>query len=367
MTNDALPSADPVVDPNAAASGALPAARPADARPPRSAWPGWLLGIIAVVALAAAVYAHMQLAQVRKEASRRLADLEQAAVRNGEVAARADAEARAARERAALLEARLAEEQSQRESLEQLYADLSRGRDEAVLVEVERLVAMAGQELAISGNVGTALAALQTADARLARVESARFVPLRRVIARDVERLKAAPTVDVTGIALKLDQLAAGTESWPLLSDPKPQAPSAAPPAAGDAAPPSPGLPWWERWIERLRMELGDYRDLVRLRQVETPDALLLAPQQQQLVRLQIRLRLLNARQAVLSRNDRLYRADLLEAQALLTRYVDVRQPAAAAAVGLIKQLSATPLSVDVPQINDSIAAVRAARTAPGR
>jgi len=136
---------------------------------------------------------------------------------------------------------------------------------------------MAGQELAISGNVGTALAALQTADARLARVESARFVPLRRVIARDVERLKAAPTVDVTGIALKLDQLAAGTESWPLLSDPKPQAPSAAPPAAGDTVLPSAGLPWWERWIERLRLELGDYRDLVRLRQVETPDALLLA------------------------------------------------------------------------------------------
>ena len=114
-------------------------------------------------------------------------------------------------------------------------------------------------------------------------------------------------------------------------------------------------------------MELGEYRDLVRLRQVDTPDALLLAPQQQQLVRLQIRLRLLNARQAVLARNDRLYRADLLEAQALMTRYVDVRQPAAAAAAGLIKQLSATPLSVDVPQINDSIAAVRAARTTPGR
>lgn len=356
-----------MVDPNAATTGAMPAARIADTPRPRGAWWGWLLGIIATLALAAAVYAHMQLAQVRKEASRRLSDLEQATVRNGEAAARADAEARAARERAALLEARLAEEQSQREALEQLYADLSRGRDEAVLVEVERLVAMAGQELAISGNVGTALAALQTADARLARVESPRFVPLRRVIARDIERLKAAPTVDVTGIALKLDQLAAGTDSWPLLSDPKPQAPSAAPPAGGDAALASHGLPWWERWIERLRMELGEYRDLVRLRQVDTPDALLLAPQQQQLVRLQIRLRLLNARQAVLARNDRLYRADLLEAQALMTRYVDVRHPTAAAAAGLIKQLSATPLSVDVPQINDSIAAVRAARTTPGR
>jgi hypothetical protein len=31
------------------------------------------------------------------------------------------------------------------------------------------------------------------------------------------------------------------------------------------------------------------------------------------------------------------------------------------------QQLAGTPLSVDAPQINDSIAAARAARTTPGR
>lgn len=320
-----------------------------------------------VVALLAALYAHVQLAALRKESARRLTELEQASTRAVEIANRADAEARSARERAALLEARLAEEQGQRESLEQLYADLSRGRDEAVLVEVERLVAVAGQELAISGNVNTALAALQTADARLARADSARFLPLRRVIARDVERLKVAPSVDVTGIALKLDQLAAGVDLWPLLSDPRPAPQAAAPGKAVEPQIPSPGSRWWERWIERLQSELGEYRDLVRLRQVEAPDSLLLQPQQQQLVRLQIKLRLLNARQALLGRNDRLFRADLAEAQALMTRFVDTRQPNAAAALGLLKQLGSTALSVDVPQINDSLAAVRAARTTPGR
>jgi len=90
-------------------------------------------------------------------------------------------------------------------------------------------------------------------------------------------------------------------------------------------------------------------------------------PQQQQLVRLQIKLRLLNARQALLMRNDRLFRADLGEAQTLVGRYVDVRQPNVAAAVATMKQLSSTALSVEVPQINDSLAAVRAARTTPGR
>ena len=265
-----------------------------------------------------------------------------------------------------MLEARLAEEQGQRESLEQLYTDLSRGRDEAVLVEVERLVAVASQELAISGNLTTALAALQTADVRLARTDSARFLPLRRVIARDIERLKVAPSVDVAGMALKLDQLAAAVDTWPLLSDARPPGACAAS-ADAETTEPSPGTPRWERWLERLHSELGDYRDLVRLRRVDTPEALLLVPQQQQLLRLQIKLRLLNARQALLMRNDRLFRIDLAEAQALVSRYVDVRQPNVAAAIATMKQLGSTALSVDVPQINDSLAAVRAARTTPGR
>lgn len=352
-------------------SDAPPPAAPvaAAAAPPRTTgtWV-WFVIALLVAALAAAAYNHLRLVDLRKDSTRRFGELEQAVNRATDTAVRADAEARAARERAALLEARLADEQGQREALEQLYADLSRGRDEAVLVEVERLVAMAGQELAISGNVTTALAALQTADLRLARTDSARFVPLRRVIARDVERLRAAPTVDITGMAVKIDQIAAGVDGWPLLSDER-----AVPAAAASSAPaseplvPSAGTPPLERWLARLQGELGDYRDLVRLRRVDSPEALLLAPQQQALLRQQIKLRLLSARQALLMRNDRLFRADLGEAQALIARYVDARQPSVANALATLRQLAATALLVEVPQINDSLAAVRAARTAPGR
>jgi uncharacterized protein HemX len=353
---------EPAVAP---AATVAPTPEPPVAARRRSSW-AWLLAILIVVSLGAALYAHVQLNALRKESARRLTDLEQATLRATDTATRADAEARAARERAMVLEARLAEEQGQRESLEQLYADLSRGRDETVLVEVERLVAVASQELTVSGNLNTALAALQTADLRLARSDSARFLPLRRVIARDVERLKVAPSVDIAGMALKLDQIANGVDNWTLLSDARQTGmqPESAP---AEVSGPSPGTPRWERWLERLRRELGDYRDLVRLRRVDTPEALLLTPQQQQLIRLQIKLRLLSARQALLMRNDRLFRADLGEAQALVTRYVDARQPSVAASLATLKQLASTALSVEVPQINDSLAAVRAARTPPTR
>jgi uroporphyrin-III C-methyltransferase len=202
-----------------AASPGGPGVAPSVEVPPRRTRAGWLAGLAVLLALGVAVLSYTQLAAVKKETARRLNELQQATAAASETAMRADAEARAARQQSLVLEARVAEVESQREALEQLYADLSRGRDEAVLVEVDRLITLGAQELEISGNVPTALAALQTADARLARLDSPRFVPLRRVLARDIERLKAAPTVDATGIALKIDQLIAGVEGWPLLSD----------------------------------------------------------------------------------------------------------------------------------------------------
>lgn len=338
----------------------------ADAAPgaPRGRGGVWIALLALAVAVGVGALAYAELTAVKRETARRFAELQQAAATASETATRADAEARAARQQAAVVESRLAEVESQREALEQLYADLSRGRDEAVLVEVERLIMLGAQELQITGNVPTALAALQTADTRLARLDAPRFLPLRRVLARDIERLKIAPTVDVTGIALKLDQLIGGSEAWPMLAD-------ARPPARAAAAEPAPEPPrerdWWERTWSSIQRELVEYRDLVRIRIVETPDAQLLGEAQQTLVRQQLRLRLLSARQALLARNDRLYRADLAEAQKLLNRYFDARQRDASAALASMKQLASAPLSVETPSINDSVAAVRSVRTAPGR
>jgi uroporphyrin-3 C-methyltransferase/uroporphyrinogen III methyltransferase/synthase len=357
-------STEPTTSPESAVAPTA-VVEPVGTAPAARAGVPWLALLALLLAIAVGALSYAQLASVKRETARRLAELQQAAAAATETATRADAEARAARQQAAVLESRIAEVESQREALEQLYADLSRGRDEAVLVEVERLITLGAQELQLAGNVPTALAALQTADTRLARLESPRFLPLRRVLARDIERLRAAPSVDVTGIALKIDQLMASSENWPLLADANPTAPVAA--TSRPVPQPPRQVEWWERTWEAVQRELGEYRDLIRIRVVDAPDAMLLGQQQQALVRQQLRLRLLNARQSLLARNDRLYRADLTEAQALVNRYFDGRQRDTAAALATMKQLASAPLSVETPNINDSVSAVRAVRTAPGR
>ena len=324
----------------------------------------WLVLILAAIAAALAGW---RLRTDVDQAQQRLVESERALAAATQQAGKSERDAQLRIER---LEAEVARLRDQRSELDLLYMDLTRGRDEAALVEVDRLVNLAAQELQIGANTASAIAALQTADARLARIDRPQLVNLRRAITRDLERLRAAPSVDLTGLALKIDQIAQGVDALPLLAEaiirspaPTPAAKAAAktvaPPDAAAVTVTQTGSGWWadvRRWLQQ------EFGDLVRIRDVDTPEALLLTGAQQQLARQQLRLRLLNARQALLMRNDRLYRADLTEAQNLIARYFDTRQTATVTAQSQLKQLSAAPLTVELPQIADSVAALRAAR-----
>jgi uroporphyrinogen III methyltransferase/synthase len=271
-----------------------------------------------------------------------------------------------ARNRIARLEEELDRVKESRAALDQLYLELTRGRDDAALIEVERLVTLAEQELRVTGNVASALAALQSADARLARLERPQLVNLRRAIGRDIERLRAVPAVDLTGLALKLDQIAQGVDAWPLLAEVTARP---ARTALTRAEAEKKGVePAADGFSARLRAWLArEFGDLVRIREVDTPEALLLTAAQQQLVRHQLRLRLLDARLALLARNDRLFRADLAEAQTLLARYFDTKHPAAAGAALQLRQIAQATLNVELPALNDSLGALRALRPATSR
>lgn len=348
-----------------AAPAPAPAAAtlPVGALPPRGARGPWVLAVLLGALAAAGLTAYVGLERSNEALVQRLQQLESegaAAAERGEQALRA---ARAETQKLADDLDRL---RQQRADLDQLYLDLTRGRDEAALWEVERLVTVAAQELQVGGNLGTALAALQAADARLARIDRPQLVNLRRALTGDIERLRSAPAVDLTGLAVKLDQLAAAVDGWPLLAEPPRKGPlaPAAPAAPGAAEAAARGRDSAEAgaWAGVRRWLREEFGGLLQIRQVDTPEALLLDATQQRLARQQMRLRLLNARQALLQRNDKLYRADLGEAQQLLGRYFDARQPAVAAAAAQLKSMAQAPLSVDVPRVDATLAALRAAR-----
>ena len=236
-------------------------------------------------------------------------------------------------------------------------ADLRRLREEHVVAEVDELLTLAGNQLQIARDPAAAISALASADARLAHLPRPQFFALREALARDIERLRKAPSVDVTGIALLLDRLVQGVDTWHLLSDATRRLVAApAKPRAADSAPPPPRFGW-------VGKEIGEaFHDLVRIRTAEAPEALLLATDQQQLVREHLRVRLLNARQSMLMRNEVVFRADLADSQALVGRYFDKGDPLVAAALAQLKALAVAPVDAPAPSLDDSLAALRSAR-----
>jgi uncharacterized protein HemX len=117
--------------------------------------------------------------------------------------------------------------------------------------------------------------------------------------------------------------------------------------------------------IARAAREFWDeMKGLVRIRDMEPADAALLSPAQSYFLRENLKLRLLSARVALLARDEPSFREDLRATQAWVARYFDPHAKETAAALAAMKQLAATPVAITPPDINASLAAVRAARAA---
>ena len=368
------------------ATGA-PATDVADGAPARESantaqaggWRAWLGGTRAAIAALAFLFAvgwwdaRTEVAALRADMAGRMRDSAELARQTQAAAREAQDRMREALVKVAALESRIAESQSQQAALEGMYQDLSRNRDDWALSEIEQTLTLAAQQLQLAGNVRGALLALQNADARLGRADRAQFIAIRRVLQRDIERLKALPMVDTAGIAIKLDTVIAGADSLPLVFDEKlqPQSLLRNPRGRGDPpetdARPAADAPLWKR----LRDDAWDqFRQLVRIRDIDNADPVLLNPSQAFFLRENLKLRLLNARIALLQRNEALFRQDLAAANHWLTRYFDVRSRSGANAVTALNTLMASAVSIELPTLADSLNAVRnykAPTRAPGR
>ena len=309
----------------------------------------WLVVVLALLAGGYAWYEQRRVTQsLRSDIAQRLTAADSAAAQARARESDLGNEMRDAQAKLALLEARVAEFQSQQASLEALYRELAPSRDELALAEVEQILVLASQQLSLGGNVQAALAGLQVADGKLARLDRPQLAPLRRALARDMDRLKAVPYVDVAGISIKLDQLIGGIDALPLAKDERLPPPRTAASVVDD--PP---------WVRFLRDLWNDLRSVIRVEVSDRPAAPLITPQQSFFLRENVRLRLLSARLALLSRDERAFRADLQAASGWLKQYFDLQSKPVQAALATLAQQSAVPMPGEMPDLAGSLDAVR--------
>lgn len=309
------------------------------------------------------------LAGVQGELARRLSESDKAAQEAQTLARQSQARYDGLQAKLGALEAQVQEAQGQYASLDALRAEFARARDGRALEEVEQAISIAVQQLQLAGNVPAALTALQSADARLALLDQARVLALRKLVTRDIESLKALPVADVASMALQLEAIIARVDSLPLGFERRLAAPqktsrvaakkgeTAQSVAAESASSPlaSPNILMGvlnDLWLE--------FRSLIRIERLDRPDPALLAPSQAAYLRENLRLRLLSARVALMQREGKLFSEDVQQARNWLQRYFDLDARVVANTADELGLIAQARLSMTLPSLEESQNALRA-------
>lgn len=337
-----------------------------------------LVAVLAAGGLLVSGLLWQKLGNIQEELARRSIDSGAQAIEARTLARQAQEGTRELSARLAIQETRISEVSLQRTQLEELMQSLSRSRDENLVVDVESALRLAQQQAQLTGSAEPLLAALKSADQRLSRAAQPRLNPLQRAIARDMDRIKAATLTDVPVLMLKLDELARMADELPVgnamvASSSVRVAPAAPAPvrASSAAADNKPSMrvfdklslsAWSQRTLDTLREEA---RKLLRVSRIDQPEAALLSPEQSFFLRENLKLRLLNARLALLSRQTDSVRADLASASVWLGKYFDPSSRKTQAAAQLLAQVQGQLKTSELPRLDETMAAL--ATAAAGR
>ena len=306
------------------------------------------------------------------------------------LARQAELVAREAGARVALLDVRLAETTVQRSQLEELVQTLARSRDENILADIDNMLRTALQQSAIIGSVEPMVLALRQAEESLARQNQPRLEQVRRAVSQDLDRVRAAGVSDLGVLTARLDELIRVVDELPLAAKPEPRglrgdarpavaaseiAPTVESAAAAASAASAPSAPaqtntdpsstWGGGLGQRSRQLLShvwaDIKDLVRVTRIDNPEAMLVAPEQAWFLRENLKLRLLSARLALLSRQFDTAQLDLRDAQVTLDRYFDGSARRVRQSSELLKQVAGEARAVTVPRPDATLAAIASA------
>ena len=244
-----------------------------------------------------------------------------------------------------------------RASLEKINTDLSRNRREWTLTETEQLLVIANNRLQLARDTHSSLAALRAADQQLQALASPKLLPVRRELAREIAQLESLDKTDISGITLRLVNMADTVDRLPLAVDIRSQdyAQNKSPGKEGDARVASAD----NGWRQTARSLWQDILSLVRVRNDADSQRPLLPPEQQYFLRENLRLMLNSAQQALLQGSIPTYQQNLKTASRLLKDYFDVSSPVVTAMQNDLTQLRSTKIVSDLPDISASLTTLR--------
>ncbi|MDO5653075.1 MAG: uroporphyrinogen-III C-methyltransferase [Brachymonas sp.] len=252
----------------------------------------------------------------------------------------------------ALVEERLADTDAQRARTDAALQSLATSREAALVAELRARIHAAHQQAQMSGQAQPLLQALTEAQQLLTGAPQPGLAPLQRAIDQDLAEMKAATLIDLPQLANSIDGLLQRTDTLPLLSNHRPDMGST-PPGKKPFA--DPGQSRWLRLWNQLK---EGALQLVRVRTVGNADSALISPEQGFFVREQLRLRLLNARAALLAGQTSMAAHDLQAARQMLDKYFDEKAPLVPSTASALGQLEQQLQQGKLPGIDNTLKAL---------
>lgn len=224
-----------------------------------------------------------------------------------------------------------------------------------VRAEALYLLELAERRLRLEHDVPTAIAAMESADARLATVSDPDVTEVRRLLAGELAALRAVPVPNLPEVISRLTALEAQSATLPVLG-----VPVASARRAPSTEPEPQGL---DRALRRIRDAV---RDLFSLRRVQPASVRLVTGEEESLRRQHLQLLLFAGRIAVMQQDRPAYVQSLRSADAWLEEFFDGRSRAVESARTEAASLSA--IDIDPPRPETGAAAQllrRVYRSAP--
>lgn len=341
--------------------------------------PGWVRIAVLVLSVAAggagwlAWQTHKRVQGLEQELVRRQQDSQGQATEARVAAKQAQELAHEAAARVTLLDTRLSEVALQRSQVEDLIKTLNVSRDENLVYDLEAGLRVASQQAALTGSAEPLITALQSADERLTRAKQPRLDNVRRAVAKDLDRVRATRVADINALTIRLDEAVRLVDEIPLINQPEGISKAPAPvtsPSVGDRkttngkASAAPDDSWRHAVLSWTRGAAesvwSETRSLVRVTRIAQPEGMLIAPDQAFFLRENVKLRLLNARLALLSRQTPQATADLRLVERTLPRYFDAQSRKTQLLQSMVSDVIAQSQQTAVPRPDDTLAALAA-------
>ncbi len=184
-----------------------------------------------------------------------------------------------------------------------------------LLAEADYLVRMAGRKLWLEGDDRSALMMLAAADARLADLADPSLIPIRQLLAEDMQTLRQLNPTSLTSVALAISGLIPQVENLPVYThfpeeyEPEPEELSE---SVGD-------------WRENISRSWDAFiNKFMRVEYTVTPIKPFISEEGQWLVRQQLEFALMQAKSAAISAQETLYQQSLQRAMALIVNDFDL-------------------------------------------